>query len=281
MLKWLAVVAIFASILPIDVRANTDSSGGNQINSEGAPNPPPLPASAARCEVKQDGSTLECQWTQAKPDGYFKRLFTAQNTPDIALFFVGFVGIIVAIVTLFKLERETKATENQVQASHDGLRAWIGIEVRENVPPPVQLAVTMIDQINNLSIPTPPRFVWKLKNYGQTPAFITKMGSHHVYRDTRMLDTLPIPSMHEIFDFIGAGKEKENVLRIDSFTLRDVIAKSKFWRIIIKIEYLDVFDKEQVHETVASFHYYVPVGGGDPLNAGFYQENDRATNYNT
>jgi hypothetical protein len=96
-----------------------------------------------------------------------------------------------------------------------------------------------------------------------------------------MLDTLPIPKMREIFDFVGAGKEKENTLRIDSFMHREVIAQSKFWRVIFKIEYLDVFDKERVHETAASFHYYVPAGEGDPLNAGFYQEHDRATNYNT
>ena len=96
-----------------------------------------------------------------------------------------------------------------------------------------------------------------------------------------MLDTLPIPKMHEIFDFIGAGKEKENALRISSFMLREVIAQSKIWRVIIKIEYLDAFDKERVHETVASFHYYVPAGEGDPLKAGFYQEVNRANNYNT
>jgi len=87
--------------------------------------------------------------------------------------------------------------------------------------------------------------------------------------------------MREMFDFIGTGKERENALRIGSFMYREVITKAKYWRVIFKIEYRDVFDQERVHETVASFHYYVPAGEGDPLDAGFYQERDRATNYNT
>jgi hypothetical protein len=195
------------------------------------------------------------------------------------LVFVGIGGTIAAICTLRTIREQTIQIERQVQASHDGLRAWIGIEATENVP----VSETIDIQIQKAAaiIPQPPRFSWIMKNSGQTPAFIKRVGSSHVYLDTRNLETLPIPKMHSVIGFLGAGKEKENALRIDSFTYRDVSRKSKFWRFIIKIEYLDAFEKDRVRETVASFHYYVPAGDGDPLKAGFYQEVDPANNYNT
>lgn len=280
MRKWLAAIVVLVTIvLPIYGQEKGSHSSGDQGHANSTENPPPPPGTAT-CKIEEDGTAIECQWPQAVPESKFQRLFSPENAPDIGLFFVGLGGVLVGLGTLILIKKQVIEMRRQVQASHDGLRAWIGIEIRENVPI-TPLATGMIDQINNLAVPTPPRFVWKLKNSGQTPAFITKMGSHDVYQDTRMLDTLPIPKMREIFDFIGAGKEKENALRISSFMYREVIAQSKIWRVIIKIEYLDVFDKERVHETVASFHYYVPAGEGDPLNAGFYQEHDPANNYNT
>jgi hypothetical protein len=180
--------------------------------------------------------------------------------------------------TLKVIREQATQLERQVKASHDGLRAWIGIELRENVP---AMALSMINQISNLLVPQPPRFVWKIKNYGQTPAFITGMGADHVYAREADLGTMIQPKMRPIIDFIGAGREKENPLVIDDATYRDVLARLKFWRIVIKVEYLDAFDKERMHETVVSFHYYVPKEATDPLSAGFFQEHDPRTNYNT
>jgi hypothetical protein len=279
MLKCLAIVVLLASILPIYGEEKGAQTKGNQSTANDAEKGSP-PSRTATCVVKNEGTTIECNWTENEPESYLKRLISPENAPNIALSLVGLGGIIIALCTLWKIERQTKATENQVKASHDGLRAWLGIEVSENIPISETISIQTIQQNATLT-PQPPRFTWKLKNSGQTPAFITKVGFDAVYQDTMMLYTLPIPKMHERFDFIGTGKERENALRNGSFMYREVITKAKYWRVIFKIEYRDVFDQERVHETVASFHYYVPAGEGDPIRAGFYQEHDRATNYNT
>jgi hypothetical protein len=130
-------------------------------------------------------------------------------------------------------------------------------------------------------IPTPPRFVWEMKNYGQTPAFIQRMGSIFIFRDAPNLDTIPGPESQPLIAFIGAGKEKTNPLTIRGSDLSGVEARTKFWRIVMRVEYLDAFDKNQIHETMVSFHYYVPKSSDDPIKKGFYQEIDPSTNYNT
>jgi hypothetical protein len=75
------------------------------------------------CEVKQDGTAIECQWPQTVPEGYFKRLFSPENTPNIALFFVGIGGIIVALCTLKTIARQTKATEDTAMAASNSSEA--------------------------------------------------------------------------------------------------------------------------------------------------------------
>lgn len=120
-----------------------------------------------------------------------------------------------------------------------------------------------------------------MTNYGQTPAFIQKMGAKHMYTDLPVLDTMPTPTMLPIIAFIGTGRKNENPLDIEPKTLSEVEAARKFWRVVIKVEYLDAFDKTQIHQTTASFHYYIPKTEGDPVRRGFYQEIDPANNYNT
>lgn len=183
--------------------------------------------------------------------------------------------------TLNTVKQQTTQLERQVKASHDGLRAWIGLDVRENEFP-TTFAVNMIDQVNGALTPRPPQFVWGIKNYGQTPAFIKKMGAHHTYTETANLDTMPAPVMRPIIDFIGAGMKKENPLAIETGVHHAVETRSKFWRVVIKVEYLDAFDETQVHETMVTYHYHVPSSDNNhPVKKGFYQEIDPATNYNT
>jgi hypothetical protein len=281
MLKKLAIVAVTLFVLSVQTGTQTHKA------QETAKHASPSPATPAI--VPQQGASRS---VQGKENNEVSTEVRVVSTPEkdfydkapvwinLILALIGVLGIGAALKTLCKLERQTTATERQVQASHDGLRAWLGIEAGENKP--ISETFTFKEYLQTAArAPQPPRFTWKIKNSGQTPAFITKVGFETVYQDTMMLYTLPIPKMHERFDFIGTGKERENALRIDSFMYRQVITKAKYWRIIFKIEYRDVFDQGRVHETVASFHYYVPAGEGDPIDAGFYQEHDRATNYNT
>lgn len=281
MLTKLAIFTFLLFIFPVRPYAQPDKAKEESSNQGSAA--PTLPASTQ----KADSPALQPEHKEPidadvrvisapEKDGYDYAAFWV----NFALAVIGASGIVVACITLCKLERQTKATEDQVKASHDGLRAWIGIDVHENELP-TALAVSMIDQINNVLIPTPPRFIWEIKNYGQTPAFIQKMGSNHTYADTASLDTMPSPAMHPMVAFIGAGREKVNILTIEPEVLRKVEARTKFWRVAIKLEYLDAFDKRKIHETMVSFHYYVPKNEKDPIKRGFYQEIDPSTNYNT
>jgi hypothetical protein len=160
-----------------------------------------------------------------------------------------------------------------------GLGAWIGIEVRENEIPRI-IAASDIEQINSMVAPRPPQFVWTMTNYGQTPAFIQKLGVKLMFEETENYwNEPPHPVMQSIVTFIGAGKEETNLIHIRQANLHEVVTRSKYWRVVVKIEYLDAFDKTQTHETMASFHYHVPYK--DSVKQGFYKDANHGTNYNT
>lgn len=183
--------------------------------------------------------------------------------------------------TLDALREQTAQLKRQVQASHDGLRAWVGIELQENEPPPMTFGLSAIEQINLSMVPTPSRFVWKMKNYGQTPAFIQRMGSTHTRTELPTLEPMSISRMLPLVTFLGSGKELVSPIDISETELREIVARKTHWRILIKLEYLDAFDKTQTHETTGSFHYYVQQHWKDPVKTGFYQEIDPTMNHNT
>jgi hypothetical protein len=80
-------------------------------------------------------------------------------------------------------------------------------------------------------------------------------------------------------DFLGSGKFKRHWLTLDDKALGLCEAHQFFWRVAVKVGYEDAFNRP--HETMVSFHYYVPHSANEPLVRGFYQEHDPATNYNT
>ncbi|MGD0630761.1 MAG: hypothetical protein ABR987_15630, partial [Terracidiphilus sp.] len=157
MLQKLALVIMLAGVLPISGELQSPNPNGN-----GATNPAPPPSRTITCAVKQDGTAIECNSPKGVPETYLNRLFTAENTPNIALFFVGLGGVLAATGTLISIKQQVVEMRRQVQASHDGLRAWIGIDVRENELPVFSLQ--MMDQITGLLKSSPPRFVWEIKN---------------------------------------------------------------------------------------------------------------------
>ena len=110
-MKKLAFMVLFAGILPISGQQQSPKPDGNQPKGNGRTNPAPPPSRAVTCEIKHDGTTIECQWPEGIPEGYFKRLFSAENTPNIALVLVGIAGIFAAVCTLKKIERQTNLQE--------------------------------------------------------------------------------------------------------------------------------------------------------------------------
>ncbi len=111
MWRILTIAVFLAATCQIDGQAHGSQAGSGQDDTASAKNPTP-PSRTATCAVEDDGTTIKCNWSEAKPDSYLKRLFSPENAPSIALFFVGLGGIVVAVCTLHKIERQTKATED-------------------------------------------------------------------------------------------------------------------------------------------------------------------------
>ena len=66
------------------------------------------------------------------PESYFKRVFIPENAPNIALVFVGIAGILVALLTLKNIERQTKSTEDAAIATQNSAMAMLeSVELQE------------------------------------------------------------------------------------------------------------------------------------------------------
>ncbi len=270
MLKLLAIFAL--SILIFSVRANAQA---NNAEVTAKYTEPSITASAI---VAQQSTSYKIQ---DKEDNQVNADIRVVSTPEkdfydkapfwinLILAVIGTLGIGAAFKTLHKLERQTKATENQVTASHDGLRAWIAAAVEE------------IDYAEQPFLPiTERRAFYKIENYGQTPAFIKAIyisNRAHPIASSGSWENFSKPISPN--RFLGSGMCEKHLMTLSGEALSQCESGQMVWRFVVKIEYEDVFEKS--HETMASFHYYVPQKSSDPLERGFYQETGRTTNYNT
>lgn len=73
------------------------------------------------CLVRQDAAAPVCDWSQAKPQGYFRRLIAPENAPNIALFIVGVVGTFIALMTLGKIKRQADLMGTQAEHMREQL----------------------------------------------------------------------------------------------------------------------------------------------------------------
>jgi hypothetical protein len=171
--------------------------------------------------------------------------------------------------TLNAMREQAMHLERQVKASHDGLRAWIGVGVKE-IDYADKAFLNLVER----------RAFYNMKNYGQTPAFIRAIyisnRAHPIESDGGLVSfSKPILPNR----FLGAGISEKHLLTLADDALSQCESGQMVWRFVIKIEYEDVFG--QTHETMASFHYYIPPSASSHLERRFYQETGSTTNYNT
>jgi hypothetical protein len=145
----LAIGVLLAIGLPVHGEQESGQSGGDQQHTDGRPNPPPPPSAKAKCVIKQDGTTIECDWAQTDTPSYLRRLFAAESLPNLLLVGVGLGGICAAFFTLHKIERQIKVAEADTQAMIRAERAWIVPSVKE-----ISSGV----------------YIYSVKNEGNTPA---------------------------------------------------------------------------------------------------------------
>jgi hypothetical protein len=89
--------------------------------------PQTKPSSSASVNViNQQASSAQENRPEEKSQGYFSRLFTPENLPNIGLVIVGIIGILVAVRTLRSIEQQTAALI-------EGQRPKIEIKARNSI----------------------------------------------------------------------------------------------------------------------------------------------------
>ena len=84
---------------------------------------------------------------------------------NLILAAVATVGVFIALATLRKLERQTKASEDSAKAQMNADRAWVMASVAGDPAEPL---------VDNLAKGIHPGIVWRLQIFGNTPAKITR-----------------------------------------------------------------------------------------------------------
>jgi hypothetical protein len=117
MRRILAIAVFLTIVLPIYGQEKGSHPESNQDHSSNADKTPPSPRTA-KCVVKENGTAIECDWAEAEPESYFKRLLSPENAPNIGLFFVGLGGVIAAICTVKAINQQiADARESGVAAA--------------------------------------------------------------------------------------------------------------------------------------------------------------------
>jgi hypothetical protein len=292
MRKWLAILYVLFMIVAPQPTVGQASGHGGQVSQSAkdqtangtSPSKPTITLIEKNCNNEKFKNDADCNRAENKEHIVaVSKLPTVnvaiQSNPErdgyewtayvfnIALAVAGILGVGIAVGTLFLIRAQVVEMRRQVQASHDGLRAWIGVVVRENYFP--LIAMNTLEQMLS---PSKPRFEWEIKNYGQTPAFVRSVEvSNFAYSEPKGILR---PGDHlEVNGFLGAGQADTHLLTLPDYALNKCELGQMFWRVSVKVAYDDAFKRG--HDTMVSFHYNVTA----PVPKGFYQEIDRSTNY--
>jgi hypothetical protein len=128
MLKILAIVIFLAIVLPVYGQEKGSQTNSGKSDPDSAKSPPDAPSGTATCVVKEEGTTIECRWPKAVPEGKLSRLFSPENAPNIGLFFVGLGGIIAAGFTLRAINRQADLMKVQSDIQAAAMRQWLDVE---------------------------------------------------------------------------------------------------------------------------------------------------------
>jgi len=161
---------------------------------------------------------------------------------NIALLLVGAGGILVAVSTLKKIERQTKATEDQARYLTTSERAWIIVSSR------------FAAELHPGDQETTARFRWDMKNVGKSPARLLEFNGV-VSKAER---SIPFPDAPRFF---RPPKPLNKLLLVPTdswgitWEIEGDLAKNLMTISYGYIKYLDIFEKE--HTTIFCQIYWV------------------------
>src|SRR5258708_26929377 len=232
MLKWLVISGVILLGLPIHGQEKTSP-----------PNTPQKPSNNEQKTSQDQRSSPD-----KHPTSYLSRLLSPENVPNIGLFFVGIIGSGIALSTLFKIERQTKAGEDaakaallSAQAVINAERPWLLVMIESGEGP-----------MGGFNI-----FV---KNKGRTPAMITAayMGCVRVKDISHLPKEPPYKTGSMVQNLIVIPDEKPLIWWFDGRMLNRMLgedARIPSWEgqtfVFGKILYRDLADpiSDRIHET--------------------------------
>ncbi|MCU1268979.1 MAG: hypothetical protein JWN74_273 [Acidobacteriaceae bacterium] len=208
------------------------------------------------------------------PNGYLSRLLSPENLPNVGLFVIGVIGILVAISTLKDVQKQTRNTQIAAEAAYLNSKAVIKSER------PWVTGGEGRDSFRLFGNPAlVPRFWLALKNSGRTPGKLVRVlmkfekrssidDLRGIEHDLNFSDICPIPYVLIIpgdnpfqISCTIAGDQPLSPEEINE--IRD---GDKFLVVYGVIEYEDVFETPETEHKSGFFFYYAY---GSPTSHGF------------
>ena len=242
--------------------------------------PEPNPSSSnAVVVIQQETTNTQNDGTKRESKSYFARLFAPENFSNIVLCIVGIGGIIVAICTLKTIREQTEATRIAAKAAQDSVAAAISSDRAWLLVEDVQVPFDSLDLLQAASAANDRNaryFTVRLRNYGQSPAFIYAVEMRYsfggsadtpTYPGIYSQDFIPTRQQHIVPPFVNSSdvltdcwvgmRHLEGPLQWLTDQILGEIRSSKMflWAQGI-VHYRDIHGRE--HETRFCYRYEVP-----------------------
>src|ERR1017187_392837 len=194
-MRWLAaVLAIFAvSAIIVNGQEKSSKTAPSQHPAENV-HKPEAPAPAI-VPIKQEESEIQKNSAKDHANNYLSRLFSAENLPNILLFFAGIGGIGVAVSTLKAIRRQADIMERQIaQAAEGGKQTDQIIEtMSDNAVRELRAYVCLSHAKIEFRQERAPEMQVYMKNFGKTPAYDVRWWIHTWIGPYPLQEKLPEP----------------------------------------------------------------------------------------
>jgi hypothetical protein len=227
------------------------------------------PSKNATSPAGQPLSVVNQQRSQGKKEdeagqrpSYFRELLLPANFINLLLVGVGIAGIVIAVSTLRKIERQTKAAEDaaetallSAQALTSAERPWLTVDV---------------EPIDRLAF----SFQFSVRNLGRTPAMLIGTSVVHVvckalpdepgYPDGMAAFESKREESGEVWMLAPSETWKFKAVDVSGIepgwlmgqvAFRDMQSKERNFFFFGKVQYRDVFAPREVHETKFCYTY--------------------------
>jgi hypothetical protein len=192
----LIAVVCLAWVLPVHgqqegAKTSRQHRSSKQPAQSDSPGTGPQPTTV----INQYASAEYAKGTTDHPNGYFARLFSPENLPNIALVVIGVVASIIALCTLRPIRNQARAALLSAQAVLDAERPWF---------------VASIER-------TRPQFdFWRVRitNKGRTPGQLWDLSENFMWVPSPEAEHFPMPPC---YDSPGSGPNTRFYASAESF----------------------------------------------------------------